>query len=81
MGVADIHPPESLPQVVAEFEARFAATRRCTGAAVPPERRLLFPRGRNAALVEINGRSCAVGFFRKITERKRARKRWSFMAA
>ncbi len=75
LGVPDIHPPESLPQVVAEFEAQIRGDK-TLAPALPCRRKdgSVFHADVNASLLEIDGRPCAVGFFRDITERKRAEK-------
>jgi len=72
LGVADIHPPESLPQVAAEFEAQ-ARGDKTLAADLPCLRKdgSIFHADITATKITIDGRPCNVGFFRDITERKR----------
>jgi PAS domain S-box-containing protein len=73
LGVTDIHPPESLPQVVAEFEAQ-ARGEKTLAADLPCRRKdgSVFPADISAVKITIDGRPCNAGFFRDITKRKQA---------
>ena len=73
MSVADIHPKDDLPWVVAEFEAQVRGDK-MLAAGVPCLRKdgSIVYADINATMVAINGTACNVGFFRDITERKRA---------
>jgi len=73
MGVADIHPKEDLPRVIAEFEAQ-ARGEKTLAADLPCLRKdgtILFA-DINATMVVIDRKTCLVGLFRDTTERKRA---------
>jgi PAS domain S-box-containing protein len=72
LGVADVHPPESLPQVVAEFEAQ-ARGEKTLAADLPCLRKdgSVFPADISTTAMTIDGRPCNLGFFRDITGRKR----------
>jgi PAS domain S-box-containing protein len=72
LGVADIHPPEALPRVVAEFEALIRGDK-TLAADLPCLRKdgSVVHVDIKAAKVLIDSRPCAVGFFRDITEHKR----------
>ena len=73
LGVADIHPPESFPHVVAEFEAQ-ARGDKTLAPDLPCLRKdgSVFPADISAVKITIDGRPCNVGFIRDITERKQA---------
>ena len=73
MSVADIHPKDDLAWVVAEFEAQVRGDK-MLAAGVPCLRKdgSIVYADINATMVAINGTACNVGFFRDITERKRA---------
>ena len=73
MGVADIHPKDDLPWVVAEFEAQ-ARGDTTLSAGIPCLRKdgAIVYADVNAVPVSVDGRVCNVGFLRDITERKRA---------
>ncbi|MGD0259503.1 MAG: PAS domain S-box protein [Verrucomicrobiota bacterium] len=73
VGVSDIHPKDALPHVVAEFEA-MARGEKALATDLPCLRKdgTLVYANVNATKVTIDGRQCLVGFFRDITERKRA---------
>jgi PAS domain S-box-containing protein len=73
LGVADIHPKESLEQVVAEFEAQ-ARGEKILALALQCLRKdgTVFYADVSTAPGVIDGRPCNVGFFADITERKRA---------
>jgi PAS domain S-box-containing protein len=73
MGVADIHPKDDLPWVVAEFEAQVRGDK-TLAAGVPCLRKdgAIVYADVNAVGMSVDGRVCNVGFFRDITERKRA---------
>jgi PAS domain S-box-containing protein len=73
LSVADIHPKEDLPQVYAEFEAQvqgekaLAADLRCLR-----QDCAVIHVNISGAVAVLDGRTCNVGFFTDITERKRA---------
>jgi len=73
MSVSDLHPPESVGHVLAEFQAQVSGEK-----TLAPNVPCLRKDGRiiyadiNAARVAIKGRQCNVGFFTDITERKLA---------
>jgi PAS domain S-box-containing protein len=73
MGVADIHPKDDLPWVVAEFEAQ-ARGDKTLAAGVPCLRKdgAIVYADVSAVGMSVDGRVCIAGFFRDITERKRA---------
>ena len=73
MGVADIHPKEALSGVVAEFEAQVRGEK-TIAADIPCLRKdgSVVHADVNAVVITVDGRPCNVGFFRDITERKRA---------
>jgi len=72
LGVADIHPKESLDHVLSEFEAQVRGEK-TMAPNLPCLRKdgTLFYADISAALVVLDGRECNVGFFADITERKR----------
>ena len=73
MGLADIHPKDDLPWVVAEFEAQVRGDK-TLAAGVPCLRKdgAIVYADVNAVGMSVDGRVCNAGFFRDITERKRA---------
>jgi two-component system sensor histidine kinase/response regulator len=73
IGVTDIHPKESLPIVMAEFEAQ-ARGEKILAMNIPCLRKdgTIFYAEISTFRVTLDGRACAVGFFRDITERKQA---------
>jgi PAS domain S-box-containing protein len=73
LGVSNIHPKDDLPHVAAEFEAQTRGEK-TLAADLPFLRKdgTIFHADVNATLVTLDGRPCLVGFFRDITERKRA---------
>jgi len=73
IGVADIHPKESLGYVLAEFEAQ-ARGEKLLSADLPCQRKdgSRFYANVNAIMVVLDGRRCNVGFFTDVTERKKA---------
>ena len=73
MGVADIHPKDDLPWVVAEFEAQVRGDK-TLAAGVPCLRKdgAIVYADVNGVGMSVDGRVSNVGFFRDITERKRA---------
>jgi len=73
LGLADIHPKEALPGVIAEFNAQ-ARGEKTLAAAIPCLRKdgSAFYADVTTAPVVINGRKCNVGFFADITERRLA---------
>jgi diguanylate cyclase (GGDEF)-like protein/PAS domain S-box-containing protein len=73
IGVADIHPKESLSYVLAEFEAQ-ARGEKLLSADLPCQRKdgSLFYADVNAVTAVLDGRRCNVGFFTDVTERKKA---------
>lgn len=73
LGVADIHPKESLDRVLAEFEAQIRGEK-TLAPDLPCLRKdnTLFYADVNAASVVLGSRKCLVGFFTDITERRKA---------
>jgi signal transduction histidine kinase len=73
MEVMDIHPPEALSRVSEDFET-LAQGRQVTSEGIPAIRKdgSLFYADISTSLVTYNGRPCSTGFFRDITERKKA---------
>jgi PAS domain S-box-containing protein len=73
LGVADIHPKESLGHVQAEFEAQLRS-RKTLASYLPCLRKdgALFYANVSAAPIILNGHKCLVGFFTDTTERKKA---------
>ena len=71
IGVADIHPKESLDYVLAEFEAQ-ARGEKLLSPDLPCQRKdgSLFYANVSAITVVLDGRKCNVGFFTDVTERK-----------
>ncbi len=76
LGVSDVHPPESLPHVRAEFE-RQARGEKTLAEDIPVLRKdgSVFSADVSAAHITLNGRPYLLGSFRDITERKQARAR------
>jgi len=78
LSVADIHPKDALQSVVAEFEAQVRGDK-----SLAPNIPCLRKDGSivyadiNATTIAVNGRACNVGFFRDVTERKRAEQQLS----
>jgi PAS domain S-box-containing protein len=72
MSLADIHPKDALPRVVADFESQMRGEK-TLAAAIPCLRKdgAIFYADINSTTVALDGRTCLVGFFRDITERKR----------
>jgi len=72
IGVADIHPKESLSHVLAEFEAQ-ARGEKPSSPDIPCRRKdgSLFYANVSAIMVALDGRRCNVGFFTDVTERRR----------
>ncbi|MGA2286778.1 MAG: PAS domain S-box protein, partial [Dehalococcoidia bacterium] len=72
IGVADIHPKESLSYVLAEFEAQ-ARGEKLLSADLPCRRKdgSLFYADVNAVMVVLDGRRCSVGIFTDVTQRKK----------
>ncbi|MBZ5516255.1 MAG: PAS domain S-box protein [Acidobacteriia bacterium] len=73
MGVSNIHPPEDLERVVAEFMAQVRGEK-VVASALPCLRKdgTTIYADISSAQVVIDGKSCNVGFFSDVTERKRA---------
>ena len=73
MGVADLHPREDLPRVMAEFEAQVRGEK-TLAADLPCLRKdgTILYADVNATRAVIDRRTCLVGLFRDTTERKRA---------
>jgi PAS domain S-box-containing protein len=73
LGVADIHPQESLPRVQSEFEAQIRKEK-TLAAGLPCLRKdgTVFYADVNSSPILIDGRQCNVAFFTDITEIKRA---------
>ncbi|MEI7671500.1 MAG: ATP-binding protein, partial [Deltaproteobacteria bacterium] len=72
LGIADLHPKESLEQVIAEFTAQSRGENPMS-AAIPCLRKdgAVFYADVAGANTIIHGRRCTVGFFADVTERKR----------
>ena len=82
LGVQDIHPAESLAQVLVQFEQQVRGE--CQGAPDTPVRRKdgsVFYADINASLVQLDGKPCLMGIFRDITRRKAAEERLRLHAA
>ncbi len=73
MGVADIHPKDFLQSVVDEFEAQARGVKTLSSN-IPCLRKdgTIFYADINTFSISLKGRMCNVGFFRDITERKKA---------
>ena len=73
LGVVDIHPEKDLPYVLGQFE-RQTRGELSLARDMPVKRKdgSVFYADINAAVVTISGKKCLLGFFRDITERKRA---------
>jgi PAS domain S-box-containing protein len=73
LGVADIHPQDQLPHVIAEFEA-LGRGEKTLAPSIPCLRKdgTVFYTDVSAVTVVLDGIACNVGFFRDITERQRA---------
>jgi PAS domain S-box-containing protein len=75
LGLADIHPKDSLDYVLSEFDAQLRGEKTLSSA-LPCKRKdgTVFYADVNAAPALIDGRKCVVGFFTDVTERKQAEK-------
>jgi PAS domain S-box-containing protein len=75
LGVADIHPKESLSHVQAEFEAQLRGEKTLADS-LPCLRKdgTAFYVNVSSAPIVLDGRQCLVGFFTDITERKKSEK-------
>ncbi|MGZ3387956.1 MAG: sensor domain-containing diguanylate cyclase, partial [Isosphaeraceae bacterium] len=73
LGVADIHPKESLSYVLAEFEA-MARGEKLLSVDLPCRRKdgTLFYANVNATMMPLDGQRCLVGFFTDVTESRKA---------
>jgi PAS domain S-box-containing protein len=73
IGVANIHPKESIDYVLADFEAQ-ARGEKLSSTDIPCQRKdgSLFYANVNAIMVVLDGRKCNVGIFTDVTERKQA---------
>jgi len=73
LGVDDIHPKEALEHVRAEFEAQVTG-RKPLAAEIPCLRKdgTVFHADVNTTIAVIDGASCAIGFFRDVTQRREA---------
>ncbi|MFH1732834.1 MAG: PAS domain S-box protein, partial [Planctomycetota bacterium] len=73
LGVNDIHPQEAIEHVFAEFEAQVTGRKRLA-TEIPCLRKdgTVFYADINTTAAIIDGRPCAIGFFRDVTERKQA---------
>jgi len=73
LGVADIHPEDSLDHAASDLEAQVRGEKTLT-CAIPCLRKdgTVFYADVNASAIVIEGRKCNVGFFTDITDRKRA---------
>jgi len=71
LSVADLHPKESLQQIMGEFEAH-SRGEKSLSTEIPCLRKdgTVFYANINAAPVIINGRPCMTGFFTDVTEHK-----------
>lgn len=71
LGIRDIHPPQDLPAVFTAFE-RFVRSNEKVAEDLPVIRKdgTVFYADIGHTAVSLNGRPCAVGVFRDITERK-----------
>ncbi|MGA3141597.1 MAG: PAS domain S-box protein [Verrucomicrobiota bacterium] len=73
MGVPDIHPKDALQSVVAEFEAQARGDKTLvTDIPCLKQDGSVIHADINTVKITVDGRPCNVGFFRDITERKRA---------
>jgi PAS domain S-box-containing protein len=75
-GVIDIHPEQSLPHVIEQFEKQ--ARREITVAEDIPVKRKdgsIFYADINTALIELSGKTYLMGIFRDVTDRKEAEKK------
>ncbi|MFA6546451.1 MAG: PAS domain S-box protein, partial [Limisphaerales bacterium] len=72
LGVADIHPPEALPEAVRRFE-QLAAGELGLVTDLPVKRKdgSVFPADVNCTMVTLAGKTCLLGIFRDITARKK----------
>lgn len=73
LGIENIHPPQDLPAVFAAFE-RYVLINEKVSIDLPVMRKdgSVFYADIGHSTVSLNGRHCAVGIFRDITERKQA---------
>ncbi|MBU0497603.1 MAG: PAS domain S-box protein [Candidatus Thermoplasmatota archaeon] len=73
MGLNDIHPKDSLEQVISEFEIQ-AKGEKTLAEDIPCLRKdgMIIYADINTTVTLIDGKKCNVGFFRDITERKKA---------
>ncbi len=73
LDVGRIHPPEDLPRIARVFEMQ-ALEERSLGSELPVLRKdgTVFCADINSFPITYNGRACLVGFFRDVSERKRA---------
>ncbi len=73
MGVADIHPEESMERVLSEFEAMRRGEQRIA-TDIPCRRKdgTVFYADISGSLIELDGQQCNFGIFTDITERKKA---------
>ena len=69
--VADIHPQKNLPYVLAQFK-KITKNESKTAKDIPVKRKdgSIFYADINTATIKIEGRSCLIGFFHDITERR-----------
>ena len=74
LGVADIHPKESLAQLKSEMESIARGEKTMASAVLPCLRKdgTVFYADVTPALTKREGRACSVGFFADITEQRRA---------
>jgi PAS domain S-box-containing protein len=73
LGVGDLHPPQDLERVVAEFMAQ-ARGEKTLASALPCRRKdgTTIYADINASRLVVDGKDCCVAFFTDVTERKRA---------
>ncbi|NCD33360.1 MAG: PAS domain S-box protein [Spartobacteria bacterium] len=71
LGIGDIHPPENVPDVFSDFEKQIRKEK-VTIDAAPCVRKdgSIFFADIKTTTMELDGRICAVGMFRDVTERK-----------
>ncbi|MFA6293492.1 MAG: PAS domain S-box protein, partial [Victivallales bacterium] len=74
LGIADIHPKNSLDLVISEFEAHYTRGEKTMSSALPCLRKngTVFYADIASAEILVHGRRCGMGFFADVTERKKA---------
>ncbi|MCP4213437.1 MAG: response regulator [bacterium] len=73
LGLSDIHPPENMAKVTAEFQAQTLG-KEVLASGIPCLRKdgSVFPADINAVPLEVDGRACMLGVFRDIALQKQA---------